>query len=85
MVIPILFVIIFIIALVLIYSKKEVAPVEESRTAEQILIDSMTATGPSTLSDEERVAVKQSTSAKGSDTLTAAQEQALVESMSVQE
>lgn len=62
---------------------EDVAPVDipPDLTAEELLIQSMTATGPSTLTAEEEARLSQSMTASGGSTLSAAELEKLKQSM----
>ncbi|MEK7185359.1 MAG: hypothetical protein AAB726_01925 [Patescibacteria group bacterium] len=79
--------IVLVIAIVLVVMTllggKEVVPVYEpsNLTAEELLIKSMTATGPSTLTPEEEARLSKSMTATGGSTLSAAELSKLKASM----
>lgn len=79
----IVLVIVIVLAAMFIFGRKEVAPVEEppELTDEERLIQSMTATGPSTITSEEAAALNASMSASGGSTLSPAELTKLRDSM----
>ena len=82
-VVGITLVIAIVFILMTFFGNKDVVPVEPPRqlTAEEALIEAMTAKGPSTLTPEEEAALNASMTAKGGSTLSAAELAKLKESM----
>ena len=68
-------VIAIVFALMYVLGGKDASPVDEPRqlTAEEALIEAMTAKGPSTLTPEEEAQLTESMTAKGGSTLSGAE------------